>query len=141
MGLILDSSVLIASEKGKFDLKGFLATRDEGVALSAITASELLHGVHRAPDSHRRKKRSDYVEWVLSKAETIPFSLDEARHHARIWAELAHCGKLIGSHDLLIAATALSLGFTLATLNFDEFARVPGLVLVEESVLRSFQLT
>ncbi len=139
MGLILDSSPLIADEKGKFDLRAFLATRDDAVVLSAITASELLHGVHRAADARRRQKRLDRVEWVLSKFETIPFTLDEARHHARIWAELASSGKMIGSHDFLIAATALSLGFTLATLNFDEFARVPGLVLVEKSVLLSFQ--
>ncbi|MGV3533774.1 MAG: PIN domain-containing protein [Chthoniobacteraceae bacterium] len=140
MGLILDSSPLIAAEKGKFDLKAFLSTRDEPVVLAAITASELLHGVHRAPDAHRRSKRLTHVEWVLSKFDAIPFALEEARHHARIWAELSSSGRSIGSHDLLIAATALSLGFTLATLNFDEFARVPGLMLVEENVLRSFQL-
>lgn len=138
MGLILDSSPLIADEKGKFDLPAFLATRDDPVVVAAITASELLHGVHRAPDARRRQKRSERVEWLLSKFETIPFALDEARHHARIWAELASSGKMIGSHDLLIAATALSLGYTLATLNFDEFVRVPGLVLVEKSVLSSF---
>ena len=76
---------------------------------------------------------------MLSQIETIPFALEEARHHARIWAELALNGKLIGAHDLLIAATALSFGFTLATFNPREFARVPGLVLVEQSVLLSFQ--
>ncbi len=46
---------------------------------------------------------------------------------------------MIGSHDRLIAATALSLGYTLGTLNCDEFSRVPGLVLVEQSVLLPFQ--
>ena len=136
MGLILDSSPLIADERGKFDLPAFMATRREPIVLAAITASELLHGVHRAPDTGRRQKR---VEWVLSKFDTIPFALEEARHHARIWAELASRGQIIGGNDLLIAATALSLGFTLATLNCREFARVPGLVLVEESVLASFQ--
>lgn len=34
----------------------------------------------------------------------------------------------IGPNDTLIAATALSLGATIATANVDEFARVPGLV-------------
>jgi len=139
MGLILDSSPLIADERGKFDLPAFMATRHEPIVLAAITASELLHGVHRAPDARRRQKRLNRVEWVLSKFDTIPFALEEARHHARIWAELASRGQIIGGNDLLIAATALSLGFTLATLNRREFARVPGLVLVEESVLATFQ--
>ncbi len=138
MGLILDSSLLIANEKEKFDLTGFLATRDEPVAIAAISASQLLHGCHRA-DARWKKKRTEYVEWVLSEFEAVPFALEEARHHARIWADLAREGKMIGSNDLLIAATALSLGYTLGTLNLEEFARVPGLVLVEESVLRSSQ--
>ena len=139
MGLILDSSLLIAGEKEKFDLAGFLATRDEPVAIAAITASELLHGCHRAEDVRRKRKRTEYVEWVLSEFEAVPFALEEARHHARIWSDLAREGNMIGSNDLLIAATTLSLGYTLATLNLKEFARVPGLVLVKESVLLAFQ--
>ncbi|MES2571892.1 MAG: PIN domain-containing protein [Verrucomicrobiota bacterium] len=139
MGLILDSSLLIADEKGKFDLAGFLATRGEPVAIAAITASELLHGCHRAADARRRKKRTEYVEWVLSEFEAVPFALEEARHHARIWSDLAREGKLIGSNDLLIAATALSLGYAIATLNFDEFVRVPDLVMIEKSALLTFQ--
>jgi len=96
--LILDSSPLIADEKGKFDLKSFLATRDEPVVVAAITASELLHGVHRAPDAPRRKKRLDHVEWVLSQFETVPFALEEARHHAR--GDLAlECEPAAVAHD------------------------------------------
>ncbi len=117
-----------------------MATRDDPIVIAAITASELLHGVYHAHDARWRQKRLERVEWIFSKFDTIPFALEEARHHARIWADLASRGEMIGSHDLLIAATALSQGFTLATLNRREFARVPGLMLVEESVLASFQL-
>ena len=138
MGLILDSSPLIADEKGKFDLNGFLATRDEPVVIAAVTASELLHGCHRAVDEDRKRRRTRYVEWAISEFKTVPFALEEARHHARIWADLAGAGKMIGSNDLLIAATALSLGYTLATFNFDEFARVPGLTLVDRGELLLF---
>ena len=46
---MIDSSVFIASERGTFDLSTQLARRaGEEAALAAITASELLHGVHRA---------------------------------------------------------------------------------------------
>ncbi len=58
MGLILDSSLLIADERGKFDLAGFLATLDEPVSITAITASELLHGCHRAANVRQGKKRT-----------------------------------------------------------------------------------
>ncbi len=139
MGLILDSSLLIASEKEKFDLAGFLATRDEPVALAAITASELLHGCHRAVNVRQKEKRTRYVEWVLTEFEAVPFALEEARHHARIWSDLARRGKMIGSNDLLIAATAVSLGFTVATGNIREFSHVAGLSLVDERVLSPFR--
>lgn len=141
MGLILDSSLLIADEKGKFDLGRFLATRDEPIVIAAITASEILQGCHRAADAARKKKRTEYVEGALSQFQAIPFALEEARHHSRMWADLSREGMMIGSNDLLIAATALSLGYTLATFNFDEFVRVPGLVLVEKSVLSPFLRT
>jgi tRNA(fMet)-specific endonuclease VapC len=52
-----------------------------------------------------------------------------ARVHAEIWARLARRGRTIGAHDLWIAATALSNGFGLATLERD-FRRVRGLRLI-----------
>jgi len=42
---------------------------------------------------------------------------------------LAGAGALIGTHDLQIAATALVAGSEVATLNLNEFSRVPGLPL------------
>ena len=89
MGLILDSSLLIAGEKEKFDLIGFLSTRDEPVVLAAITASELLHGCHRASSVQQKDNRMRYVEWALSVFEIVPFGLEEARHHAWVWSQLA----------------------------------------------------
>lgn len=138
MGLILDPCLLIAHERETFDLAGFLATRDEPVALASITASELLHGCHRAANPRQKNKRMRYVEWVLAEFDTVPFAFGEARHHAQLWSDLARRGKMIGSHDLLIAATAISLGFGVATLNHDEFSRVPGLALIEKNVLQQF---
>lgn len=128
MGVILDSSILIADERGRFDLPGlFRARSGEEFFIAAITASELLHGVERANSADRREKRSRYVEGVLHKLPVIDFELSVARRHARLWAELEVTGSMIGPHDLQIAATALDHGHSLATLNEPEFARVPGL--------------
>jgi tRNA(fMet)-specific endonuclease VapC len=138
MGLILDTSLLIAEEKGKFDLPGFLARfPEEEPEISAITASELLHGVERANDEQRKKKRARYVEETLSQFTVLPFALAEARRHARVWAELKSSGRLIGPHDLMIAATALAPNRKLATLNAREFEHVTGLKIVDaKSFLR-----
>ena len=58
MGLILDSSILIADERGKFDMPGFLRQfSSQPPLITAITASELLHGVERAADANRKARR------------------------------------------------------------------------------------
>lgn len=131
MGYLIDSSVLIAGERQTIDLPGLMQRYDsEPVAISAVTASELLHGVHRAQNARRIEQRRAFVEYLLSILRVVPFDLDAARHHAAIWATLQATGTLIGSHDLLIAATALAQGYGVITLNTGEFRRVPGLSVV-----------
>src|SRR5258708_9292561 len=128
MGIVLDTSVLIAAEKQRFDLEGlFAAYKQEPFFIAAITAAELLHGVERASPGGRRQKRSKYVEWVLSHIEAIDFDLSLARQHATLWAALETTGEPIGAHDLLIAATATQFDHALATLNQAEFKHVAGL--------------
>lgn len=130
MGLILDSSLLIAGERGKFDLPAFFqANAAETFAIAAITASELLHGVERAETAARRLKRSRFVEELLAQIPVLDFEVTIARRHAALWARLEKTGRTIGPHDMLIAATALESGHWLATFNRDGFRRVPGLSL------------
>ena len=132
MGLILDSSVIIAGERSKFDLQGMLdAHATSTVRIAAVTASELLHGWERAPAGKRRDARKRFVEGLLRLLPTVPFDLEAARVHAHLWANLEERGELIGAHDLLIAAQCVSVGDSLATLNTKEFARVAQLSLVD----------
>ena|SRR5437762_14262926 len=138
MGLILDTSILIADERGKFDLPSFLQHNPLAgpPAIAAITASELLHGVERAVDPDRKLRRQQHVQQVLSALWVIAFDLDAARCHARIWAGLAARGVIIGAHDLQIAATAIALNYDLATLNAQEFKRVSGLNVLDAAAFR-----
>lgn len=99
---------------------------DEERAISVITVSELLHGVHRAKGA-RRTRRLAFVEHLLATLEPIPITQPVARVHAEVWATLAERGRVIGSHDLWIAATALAYGYGVATGNSRDFERVPGL--------------
>ena len=123
MGTLLDTSILIDLERGRATLPA-----EEDVAIAAITASELLQGVLRA-DARHRPAREAFVEGVLAAIPTIPFGLTTARIHASLWAQLASRRATLGAHDLIVAATAISLGWSLATLNRREFERVPGLEL------------
>ena len=131
MGALIDSSILIASERGDLDLEDKLADFTEtDLAVAAITASELLHGVHRADDEGRRSRREAWVEGLLSRMPVIPFDLLAARAHARLSADSRSRGFTVGAHDLLIAATALARGLEVITRDERSFPRIPGLGVV-----------
>jgi predicted nucleic acid-binding protein len=125
VGTLVDTSVLIAAERGA---RAFAP--EEEHAIAAITAAELLHGVHRA-SAAERVRREAFVEGLLAQVPVVPFTLAVARVHARIWAELAAKGRVRGAHDLLIAATALALDWPLLTLDRHGFARIRGLRLAD----------
>jgi len=132
MGVILDTSVLVEQDRGRFSLltlRADFAGRSVGVA--AITASELLFGAYRTRDVHRRVPQLARAEALLEDLTVHPFGYEEARRHAELWAYLASNGTPIGPHDAIIAATALARGDSVATLNHGEFARVPGLRLID----------
>jgi tRNA(fMet)-specific endonuclease VapC len=134
MAVILDTSVLIAAERQRLDLRAlFSAHEQETFCVAAITAAELLHGVERAKPAARKQARARFVELILAQVETIDFDLVLARRHAVIWATLEAAGKVIGPYDLLIAATALHYEHQIATMNAAEFRQVPGLRLVDVS--------
>jgi predicted nucleic acid-binding protein len=129
MAQLIDASVIVRMERQGRTLQDLAAlVPDEPIALASITASELLVGVHRAATPERRLQRERFVEALLAHVPTLPFNLVVARIHARLWAQLAEAGQLIGPHDLLIAATAVAHGYAVLTENVREFGRIPGLV-------------
>lgn len=128
MAVLMDTSILIAYERGQLDLASRVAGRqDEEVFLSVIAASELLHGVHRATDPAIRARRLAFVEAVLTRFPVLEIDLEVARVHAALWSSLAQQGAMIGVHDSWIAATCIAHDLTLITGNTREFDRVPGL--------------
>ena len=130
MAVLIDSSILIEAERGRLDLEPHVARHGEEEAfLSVVTASELLHGVHRATQADVRARRSAFVEGVLERFPLLSVDLACARAHAQVRADLRRAGALIGPHDLWLAATCVAHGLTMVTANVREFARVPGLEL------------
>src|SRR5712691_10884547 len=108
MGLLLDTSLLIEIER-----TGLGLPRGEDIGMAAVTVSELLQGVHRARGP-RQALRQVRVEALIERVPTIPFTLEIARLHARLWSDLAARRRTIGAHDLQIGATALVLGWDVA---------------------------
>jgi tRNA(fMet)-specific endonuclease VapC len=128
MAVLIDTSVLLHAERWGHTLDEAVGEQDR--AISVITASELLHGVHCAQTGSVRSRRAAFVEHLLSAIEPLPITTAIARAHAEIWAEIESSSNPIGAHDLWIAATALSQGMEVATANAVEFERVPGLSVV-----------
>jgi tRNA(fMet)-specific endonuclease VapC len=128
MAVLIDASVLIEAERGRLKLEPHVQRHGEEEAfLSVVTASELLHGVHRAATADVRARRSAFVEGILERLPLLPVDLACARAHAQLWAELSQSGTLIGPHDLWLAASCIAHGLTMVTASLREFARVPGL--------------
>jgi tRNA(fMet)-specific endonuclease VapC len=128
VGIVIDSSVLIAWERDQLNLETQMARyADDNFAISAITASELLHGVHRATTPARRSRREAFVEGLLSRIPILSFDLVTARVHARLSSELAAQRIPVGPRDLIIAATAVANGYAVATRDERSFRKIPGL--------------
>jgi predicted nucleic acid-binding protein len=128
MAALIDSSVLTAAERGDLSLDAFTALyAEEDVAISAGTASELMHGIYRAMTAGQRHQRQAFVEGLLAQLPVIAFDLTVARVHASLWADLARRGVWVGERDLMIGATAIARNYTVATRDTRSFAKIPGL--------------
>lgn len=112
MGLLIDTDLLVELERGDAAAQTELFPGDEDRAISVITVSELVHGVHRAQGAVRTRRRA-FVEHILAGIEAIPITGPVARVYAEIWSDLTERGQPIGAHDLWIAATALARGTAL----------------------------
>ena len=129
MALLIDTDVLVDLERaGRSEAVDALLGEEER-AISVITVSELLHGVHRASGAIRARRQA-FVEHLLSCLQAIPITEPVARVHSHIWSELAARGEPIGAHDLWIAATALAHDLGVVTRNAAHFDRVAGLRVV-----------
>jgi predicted nucleic acid-binding protein len=136
MGLILDSSILIAGERRgesvREILKRVLAKYGETESgLSAVTIVELTHGIYRAKTDADRERRRAFTEELCRDMEVYPLTLEIAQLAGRVEGEQAACGVSIAFEDLLIGTTALHLGYGVLTLNARHFQLIPGLSVVQ----------
>ncbi len=134
-GLILDSTVVIAGERRGHTVRQILEQFKTGygeieVGLSVVTIVELTHGIQRAGTEERRQRRQAFVDELIRDVPVHPVTVEIARMAGRIEGDQAARGVTIAFEDLLIAATALQLGFGVATGNVRHFQAVPGLTVV-----------
>jgi len=136
MGLILDSSVIIAAERRGETVERLIerivrATGDQDAALSAVGLTELVHGVYRAPTLERRLRRESFLNELLADLAVYPYTKETALLAGKLDGEQQSRGVVIPFADLLIGATALALGYSVLTVNLRHFQRIPGLSVVQ----------
>ena len=124
---LLDTNICIyvIKERPRPMLESF--NRHAGhLAISAITLSELLHGVEKSAAPERNLAA---VENFCSRLDVLPYGPKASLPYGQIRAALERRGTPIGVNDLHIAAHARSEGLTLVSNNLREFERVEGLLL------------
>lgn len=132
LGLILDSSVIIAAERKRQTVEDLLAfvARTFGeieIAISAVTIAELVHGVARAKATEIRVARRAFIDELKKHVPVHPITDSTAEIAGQISGEQAAKGITLPADDLLIGASAIEQGYAVATLNTRHFQKIPGL--------------
>lgn len=136
MGLILDSSVIITAERQGDTVEKLIervvaVAGDQDAALPSVGLTELIHGIYRAQTPERQLRRQAFVDELLRDLAVYPYTKETAILAGRIDGEQQAKGVTIPFADLLIGATALSLGFSVLTVNLRHFRLIPGLTVVQ----------
>lgn len=135
MGVILDSSIVIAAERRGDTVRELIRQilahlPDQDAALTAVGLTELVHGIYRAQTPEQRQHRQSFISDVMRDFTIYPYTRDTALVAGRIDGEQQAKGVTIPFDDLLIGATALSLGFAVLTVNLRHYRLIPGLNVV-----------
>src|SRR5215469_10197017 len=136
MGLILDSSVLVAAERQGQNARQMLASVERRISeteigISVVTLIELAHGAARANTPERKAKRHKFIEELLIAMPIHPVTVPLALRTGQIDGENQARGIRLPLPDLLIGVTALELGYGVGTANLRDFERIPGLSVIQ----------
>ena len=136
MGLILDSSAIIAGERKGQTVAELLARLRavfgvEVVALTTVSVIELEHGIWRAQDAAQAERRQKFFDDLFAAVPTYPLTFAVARRAARIDGESRRRGVVIPFQDLVIGSTALEFDYAVATHNARHFRMIPQLAVKE----------
>jgi predicted nucleic acid-binding protein len=106
-----------------------LISRQE-VALTSVSVFELYAGVVG-------KRRLSQIETLIRGVTILPLDVVEAVIAGKIYTQLKSKGQLIGTHDILIAATCVANTVPLYTKNVAHFSKIEDIrVLSEEDILK-----
>ena len=122
---LLDTDVIIYSLKGnQVVVDNIRDHADCPKAISVITYGELVYGAKKSQQVatnlakiHRLREIFPVIELSCAIMETF----------ASLKADLSRKGNIVGDFDLLIAATAVSTGYSVVSNNEKHFSKIPDL--------------
>jgi tRNA(fMet)-specific endonuclease VapC len=126
MKYLLDTNMvsdLVRAPRGRV-AERVRAVGEDHVCTSIVVAAELRYGAAKKGST----RLTEQLEAVLGALDILPLDEPADATYGSIRVPLERAGQPIGANDLLIAAQALALGYTLVTANEREFVRVQGLV-------------
>jgi tRNA(fMet)-specific endonuclease VapC len=135
LGIIFDTSVIIAGERGEVSVPEFILHLteiygDDVGAISSISVVELTHGLYRAKSPGNFSRRQRFSDDLFQSLPILPLTREIAFLAGRIQGEQAANGVSIDLGDLLIGSTAIFMGYGLATFNEKHFSQIPGLTII-----------
>src|ERR1035438_1753516 len=124
LGLVLDSSVLIAAERRNLRPDQAIESVQKvvgeiAIVLSAVSVAEIGHGIYRANTPELRDRRRAFLDELKATVPIHPVTEATAEIVARIGGEQAARGIILPLADLLIGGCALELGYAVGTNNLD----------------------
>jgi predicted nucleic acid-binding protein len=136
MGLILDSSALIAAERQGQNARQVLTAiaknlSEVEIGISVVTLIELAHGAARADTPHRKVNRQKFIDELVTAMPIYPVTASIALRTGQIDGENQSRGLRIPLADLLIGVTALELGHGVYTANLRHFKQLTGLSVIQ----------
>lgn len=125
MRYLLDTNVvsdLIRNPQGRV-AEHIRKVGEAQVCTSIIVTAELRYGAAKKGS----RRLTTQLEAVLGALDVLSFEAPADAAYGLIRTRLEQAGRPIGGNDLLIAAQAIALGYTIVTDNEGEFARIDGL--------------
>jgi tRNA(fMet)-specific endonuclease VapC len=136
LGLVLDSSVLIAAERKRLTTPQAIRNVCESagevpIVICSLTVAELGHGIYRADTPERGRMRRQFLDEIKAHLPIHPVTEVTAEIVGRVGGEQAQKGITLPLGDLIIGACALELGYSIGTSNVRDFNRIPGVRVIE----------
>jgi predicted nucleic acid-binding protein len=135
LGIVLDSSAVIAAERKKLEIADFIeeilqAHGPVDLSLSPVTVAELVHEIFRAKTSAASARRKAYIEELIALIPVHPITTRTGWLAGQIEGQEAAKGNVLPFSDLLIAAGAIEQGYAVLTGNIRHFKNVPGVTVL-----------